>query len=232
VDWYLETLKVLGVPVHWNFEWMPRRENVAGEVEALWKLNGTPTIALMPGARWENKRWPVQHFRELVKQLRERNERLRFAILGSKADAPLADAIVSAAPESSMDLTGRTSLPQMIEVIRKCSAVVTNDTGPMHVAAALGKPVVGIFGPTNPRRTGPYRQIDRALQRQDLPCIPCMKPYCTYSEPLACLRGISAQEVANEVLVRLERPSPTRCGSDPGESSRAGPETGAPLHHQ
>lgn len=203
VDWYLEVLRVLRVPVHTNFDWMPKRERVASEVESLWRLNGSPTVALLPGARWENKRWPVQHFQKLVVDLRARDESLRFVILGGPSDVSLAGQITSAAPEACIDLTGRTSLPQMVEVIRKCSVVVTNDTGPMHVAAALQKPVVGIFGPTNPARTGSYGQIDRALQRRDLPCVPCMKDTCSYREPLACVRGISAAQVADEVFARL-----------------------------
>jgi len=204
VDWYLEVLKVLGVPVHRDFEWLPRRERVAREVEALWQLNGAPTVALLPGARWENKRWPTQHFRELVGELRARHGGLRFTVLGGKTDSALAQAISSAAPETCLDLTGRTSLPQMIEVLRKCSVVVTGDTGPMHVAAALRKPVVGIFGPTNPARTGPYGQIEHTLQQAELLCVPCMKSFCTYREPIACLRGISPIRVADEVLTRLK----------------------------
>jgi lipopolysaccharide heptosyltransferase I len=204
VDWYLEVLKALDVPVHFNFEWLPKRATVAREVEALWPMNGAPMIALLPGARWENKRWPAQHFHELVGELSMRHHELHFTILGSKTDSPLAHAISSAAPEACLDLTGRTSLPQMIEVIRKCAAVITNDTGPMHIAAALGKPVVGIFGPTNPLRTGPYGQVEHALQRKDLPCVPCLKPFCAYHEPLACLRGILPAQVAREVLNRLE----------------------------
>lgn len=203
VDWYLGVLKVLGVPVHWNFEWLPRREGLAREVEALWPMNGTPNVALLPGARWANKRWPAEHFCELIVRLRARHRDLRFTILGGKADAALAQTIVAAAPEACLDLTGRTSLPQTIEVLRHCNIVVTNDTGPMHVAAALRKPVVGIFGPTNPERTGPYGQIQHSLQRHDLPCVPCMKPTCAYREPMACLRGISPGCVADRVLTRL-----------------------------
>jgi len=205
VDWYLEVLRVLRVPVHTNFDWMPKRERVAGEVESLWRLNDGPTVALLPGARWENKRWPVQHFQELVANLRARDEALRFVILGGQADADLAGQITAVAPEACLDLTGRTSLPQMVEVIRRCGVVVTNDTGPMHVAAALRKPVVGIFGPTNPARTGPYGQISHALQRRDLPCVPCMKDSCAYREPLACVRGISAAQVADEIRKRLSK---------------------------
>ncbi len=203
VDWYLAILKALGVPVHFNFEWMPKRAEIARDVEALWSFHGRPAIALLPGARWENKRWPARHFQELVAQLRARHPELCFAILGGKSDSSLAEIISSAAPEAIMDLTGRTSLSQMVEVLRQCRVVVTNDTGPMHVAAALRKPVVGIFGPTNPARTGPYGQIDRALQRRELPCVPCLKASCSYREPLACLTGISAQQVADEVSARL-----------------------------
>ena len=64
----------------------------------------------------------------------------------------------------------------MVEWIRRSELIVTNDTGPMHVAAALGKPVVAMFGPTNPKRTGAYGQIEQAL-RIDLPCSPCMKEF-------------------------------------------------------
>ena len=203
VDWYLGVLRAINVPVHQDFEWLPKREAVAREVEALWPLNGQPTVALLPGARWENKRWPIQHFQRLVAECRARDRNLRFAILGGESDSALAAAIASVAPEVCVDFTGRTSLPQMVEVLRQCRIVVTNDTGPMHVAAALRKPVVGIFGPTNPARTGPYGQLDRTLQRHDLPCVPCMKSYCSYREPLACLRGILPGPVVAEVFARL-----------------------------
>lgn len=205
VEWYLEVLKRLGVPVHFNFEWLPKRESVAHVVSALWPSNGAVTIALLPGARWENKRWPVQYFQQLVMHLHARDNALRFVVLGGDADSALAGAIVAAVPQASVDLTGRTTLPQMVEVLRQCHVVVTNDTGPMHVAAALRKPVVGIFGPTNPLRTGPYGQVERALQRHDLPCVPCMKNFCSYREPLACLRGISPGQVGEEVLARLPK---------------------------
>ena len=203
VDWYLECLRVLRVPVHLNFEWMPKRAHVAAEIESIWSADGKPTVALMPGARWENKRWPAGYFRELVAILRRRDEELRFVILGGRSDGPLASEIALASPEACVDLTGRTSLPQLVEVIRRCQVVVTNDSGPMHVAAALQKPVVGIFGPTSPDRTGPYGQVDRTLQREDLPCVPCMKDICAHSEPLACVRGIAAMAVADSVIARL-----------------------------
>lgn len=203
VDWYLETLRALGVPVRFDFEWMPKREAVARDMAERWDLNSGPIVALLPGARWENKRWPAEHFRELVSRVRARNASLRFFVIGAKDDVPLAAEIVSAAPDHCLDLTTRTSLVETVEVLRASSVVVTNDTGPMHIASALRKPVVALFGPTNPRRTGPYGQLERALQRHDLPCVPCMKSYCTYREPIACLRGLSPERVADQLLSML-----------------------------
>jgi len=68
----------------------------------------------------------------------------------------------------------------------------------------LRKPVIGVFGPTNPARTGPYGQIEGALQRKDLPCVPCMKATCSYHEPMACLRGLSVSRVLRAVTERID----------------------------
>jgi ADP-heptose:LPS heptosyltransferase len=91
----------------------------------------------------------------------------------------------------------------MVEWIRLSDLMVTNDTGPMHVAAALGKPVVALFGPTESRRTGPYMQVDRVLRLPSLPCAPCLKETCAYEKPFECLRGISSSVVHAEVVKRL-----------------------------
>jgi ADP-heptose:LPS heptosyltransferase len=87
----------------------------------------------------------------------------------------------------------------MIEWVRRCSLLVTNDTGPMHVAAAIGRPVVALFGPTEPRRTGPYGQLSAVVRRTDLPCVPCMSDRCHYAVPYDCLRGIGVESVALKV---------------------------------
>lgn len=205
VDWYLEVLRRLDVPVHLNFEWLPRNVKVAAEVEALWPTDGSRWIALQPGARWLNKRWPVESFAEVIQRVRRADPEIRFVIFGTKSETAVGRTLAASDPVGCLDLTGRTTLPQMIEWIRRAELMVTNDTGPMHIAAALGKPVVGLFGPTNPLRTGPYRQLDRVLQRHDLACVPCLKDYCSYRDPLACLRGIMPQQVAVEVLSRTAR---------------------------
>jgi ADP-heptose:LPS heptosyltransferase len=124
-----------------------------------------PAGLLQPGARWNNKRWPVETFCRTRPRTRQKiPPNTRFAILGGKDDRPLGEVIARSAPERCLNLCGATSLPEMVEWIRRCDLMVTNDTGPMHAAAALGKPLVALFGPTEPRRTGPYGQLENALR--------------------------------------------------------------------
>lgn len=195
VDWYLQVLPAMGVPVHREFEWLPERPAAARVVEAKWPRDGARWIGLLPGARWWNKRWPVEHFAALVRELAGSHPDARFAILGGADDRALGHAIAAACPERCVDLTGRTSLPEMIEWLRRCELVITNDTGPMHIAAALGTRVLGLFGPTNPRRTGPYGDGHRHLQ-VSLPCLPCMKDSCANARTMECLRLVTPQTVA------------------------------------
>ena len=145
----------------------------------------------------------MESFAELARRLATEVAELRFAILGGKQDIPLGKTIARAAPDRCLDLTGKTSLLEMVEWIRLSELMVTNDTGPMHVAAALGKPVIALFGPTEPRRTGPYGQVNWALQLNSLPCVPCFKDTCAYQKPFECLRGLSPAVVQVDVLRRL-----------------------------
>lgn len=195
VDWYLQVLRTLDVPVHHNFTWLPPRPAAAEAVQRKWSPGGGRWVMVVPGARWLNKRWPVQHFAELIRRLSQDDPELRFAILGGRSDADLGAALTAGLGQRCLDLTGRTSLSEMIEWIRLSSLVITNDTGPMHIAAALGKPLAPLFGPTDPRRTGPYGQIDRVL-RVDLPCAPCLKPSCQWRPRFECLNALQPETVA------------------------------------
>jgi len=201
VDWYLAVLPPLGVPVHRDFVWLPERPAVAAAVASRWPAQGSRWIVLQPGARWDNKRWPADYFAELARRLAEEAPDTRLAILGSEADAPLGRLIAAVAPDRCLNLCGRTTLPEMIEWVRRSDLLVTNDTGPMHVAAALGKPMVALFGPTEPRRTGPYGHLQDVL-RVELPCSPCLSPHCTFTQPQECLRAISPTAVLAKVRAR------------------------------
>ena len=209
-DWYLAVLPKLGVPVHKNFVWLPNRPEVAAEVKCKWPdafnpqsaIRNPQWIALQPGARWENKRWPVEYFAGLVRQLAKKYPDARFAVLGAAEDQPLGETIARIGAQRCLNLCGRTSLLEMVEWLRRCELLVTNDTGPMHVAAALGKPLVALFGPTEPRRTGPYGHLESVL-RIDLPCSPCLKSHCTWEKPDECLKAISPTMVFERVCRQL-----------------------------
>jgi lipopolysaccharide heptosyltransferase II len=221
VDWYLSVLPKLGVPVHKNFQWLPERPAVAAEVKRKWPVAGvqasacppndtlkrelqqTQLITLQPGARWPDKRWPAEYFAGLVRLLAKNYPAARFAILGDAGDKPLGEIISRVLPERCLNLCGQTSLPEMIEWLRLCDLMVTNDTGPMHVAAALGKPLIALFGPTEPRRTGPYGQLKNVL-RIDLPCSPCFKSRCAWKNPNECLTAISAATVFEFACKKLQ----------------------------
>ena len=202
VEWYLRVLPVLGVPVNAPFQWLPPRPALAASLRHKWPVNGTRWIILQPGARWQTKNWPVESYAELVRMLAPVTPGFRFAILGGNDDRPLGELIAQADPARCLDLTGRLSLPEMVEWVRLSELMVSNDTGPMHVAAALGTPVIALFGPTEPRRTGPYHQLDHVLQL-DLPCVPCLKGHCAYVKPFECLRAISPATVLEAVQSRL-----------------------------
>ena len=209
VDWYLAVLPPLGVPVHKNFIWLPERAQIAGDVNRKWfsenlklKTQNSKLVLLQPGARWKNKRWPAKYFAELVRSLAEKFPDVRYAILGDKGDQPLGEMILQAAPERCVNLCGATSLPEMMEWVRRCDLMVTNDTGPMHVAAALGKPLLALFGPTAPERTGPYGQLENVL-RLDLACSPCLSSRCSIETTDACLRALPPALVFERVLKLL-----------------------------
>ena len=204
VDWYLEVLGPLGIPPSRDFVWLPDRPAVAEAIRGKWPVGEGRWIVLQPGARWVTKRWPVEQFGELVQRVAAARPDLRYVILGGGEDRPLGEQLQRLAGPRCLDLTGQLSLLEMVEWIRVSELMVTNDTGPMHVAAALGKPVVGLFGPTDPRRTGPYGQVERVLQL-DLPCVPCLNGRCLYrnSRHMQCLRRLPAEVVAEAVLRRL-----------------------------
>lgn len=206
VDRYMAVLPLLRVPVDWDFEWLPARPQAARRVRQTWAPESERTrwIVLLPGGRWDNKRWPLRYFVELAKRLGGIPES-KLVVLGSKAERPLGEAIAAAAPARCLNLAGATSLDEMIEWIRLSRLTITNDTGPMHVAAALRRPVIALFGPTSPWNTGPYRQLENVIQDANLPCVPCLKSKCAYREPLACLHAIKPDLVFEKARQELAR---------------------------
>jgi lipopolysaccharide heptosyltransferase II len=210
-DYYQSVLKALNVPMAQDFEWLPLRPRIQEAILSAYPTGNRRLVALVPGARRENKRWPIQYFIDLVGKLLVDCDDLQFVVLGGAADRELGDRLYQAAPERCWNLAGKTTLAEMVEWIRLSQLVVTNDSGPMHVAAALARPVVAMFGPTEPRRTGPYGQLEHVLQAT-LPCVPCMSHHCHHQPRLECLRLITPAMVRDAARHHL-RATPNRTGS-------------------
>ncbi len=191
VDWNLAVLREIGLRTEGSYEWLPERPWIAERLFDLGYHNKYRWVALCPGARWESKRWPIESFEKLIKNFDSPD--VRFVIIGGKSDQAIGRRLVNLG--RVLDLTGRTSLPETIEWMRVCSKVVTNDTGPMHIAAALGVRVVALFGPTDPRRTGPYNAPSAVLQNDQLDCIPCLNKDCDYLRERECMRLITPKMV-------------------------------------
>jgi lipopolysaccharide heptosyltransferase I len=144
-----------------------------------------PYAVLLPGANWPTKRWPVENYQALVDPIRQRFG-LRCIVAGGRDTIDLAKAIPSA-----LNLAGKTNLPQLVALLERSNLVIANDSGPMHIAAALGKPLVTLFGPTNPIRTGPYNRPESVV-RVDIPCSPCYSRHCSHT---SCLRWLTIEPV-------------------------------------
>ena len=145
-------------------------------LERLGLAAGRPAAALCPGAEYgPAKRWPPRHFAALA----ERLAGLGFAVwlVGSGNDAAAGSEIARLAPGAVRDLCGRTTLAEAIDVLGSARLVVSNDSGLMHVAAALGRPVVALYGSSSPVYTPPLTRDARVL-KLDLPCSPCFKREC------------------------------------------------------
>lgn len=202
VDWYLSVAKALGLETAMEFDWLPVRSKVQAEISRKWPLNGATWIAMCPGARWENKQWPLGYFTDLTRKLLAARPDLQVVVIGGREDERRGKVLHEVSPDRVLDLTGCTSLSEMIEWIRVSALTITNDTGPMHVAAALKKPVVAFFGPTAPERTGPYGQTSQVL-RERMDCVPCLRRRCSFEENMACLHRISSDRAFDQVMKHL-----------------------------
>jgi len=162
-----------------------------------------PLIGLVPGAQYgTSRRWPAERFGELAGKLVR--EGYRVWIFGSAADSEAAQTILSHCTGNVLDLTGRTELEEVVDLISLPQAVVTNDTGLMHVAGAVGTRVVVVYGATTPEHTPSLADESRMIYR-GIECSPCSARICPF-EHNRCLTEIGTDEVF-EALRALARPS-------------------------
>jgi len=163
-------------------------------------LAGRAFVAVSPGARWDTKQWPPEFFGAWAAELAAQDSSRIFVLLGGPAEKTLCEAVIKSAPTLRMvNLCGRTSPGSLVEVIRRASLLICNDSGPMHLAAAAETPVAAVFGPTDPELTGPYSEKCRVIQ-PDLNCIKCMEKQCGTE---ACHRAVSPRRAADAAMELL-----------------------------
>ncbi|MBI3620916.1 MAG: lipopolysaccharide heptosyltransferase II [Nitrospirae bacterium] len=214
-DYYLALLAGLGVAGSRSWQ---RLESTAeernGAAERLagagWSPGDSPLIALCPGAGYGSaKRWPLERYGELTRRL-SREYGATTVILGGPAERAMGEALAAQGGRRVIDLTGRTSLREALAVLSCAAVVVSNDSGLLHVAAAAGRPVVGLFGPTNPDRTGPTGADASSVTivRRPVNCSPCELRECPIDH--RCMVWLEPDEVCAAVHRHLTASSPVR----------------------
>ncbi|HEV8628917.1 MAG TPA: glycosyltransferase family 9 protein [Thermoanaerobaculia bacterium] len=154
-------------------------------------------VLLQPGAGWGNKRYPVAWWGEVARALALTGARVR--VLAGPAEEELAGEVAAAAGEGTARAVAPLGLPALAAWMRGCCLLVGGDTGPLHLAHALGVPVLALHGPTDPARHGPYGAPERALFK----LLPCSFCYRRFDETKACLLELAPQQVVSRALSLL-----------------------------
>jgi heptosyltransferase-2 len=161
---------------------------------------GKPLIGMNPGATYGlAKCWYPDRFGELAKRLSEKWQ-ARVVLFGKEEERDIVREVLYRLGARGFDLTGKTGLLQLAALLERCTLLVTNDTGTMHVGTAVGTPVVALFGSTPPLVTGPWGQ-GHAIVRKDVPCSPCWKRVCPTDH--RCMDLITVDEVEEVVSKKL-----------------------------
>jgi heptosyltransferase I len=176
------------------------------EVRALLNATGHqdgPLVAVCPGARWETKIYPPAHFAEVLDELARRRDVRQPVLTGSPDMADLCAEIFSGCKVAKpINLCGKTSLRQLAALLDVADLLLTCDSGPMHMAAAQGTPVTALLGPTDPRRTGPYGQLENVVSGS-CELLPCLKRTCP-GLGQKCLRELKPGVVAERAMALLD----------------------------
>ena len=161
---------------------------------------GTSWAAMNVSARWPTKRWPAASFAEVADRLRQEGYGA-VVMIGGPDERAEVTAVSGMMKTSAIDLAGATTVGLLPALLSKASLLITNDSGPMHIAAAVGTPVVALFGPTSAVRTGPYG-VGHDVLTGNVPCSPCFSRTCHNALPLECLNRVSPQQVLASVRAK------------------------------
>lgn len=202
VDRYLDFLQYLGADSKEPEFLIPIGQGNMDRVEELLQRNDIDKngrfVAVSPVALWDTKLWADEKFAGLCDRIAE-DLKVRIIFTGTERDK--LEHIQSRMRATSVNLGGQTTLRDLAYLYQRCALLITTDSGPMHLAAAMGTPVIALFGPTDPARTGPYGKGHVVIQRK-LSCSPCFLKKC---ESMECMSGITIDEVFHAVREKLSR---------------------------
>jgi len=173
-------------------------------------LSNTLLVGINPGSVYGSaKRWLSERFAEvgdrLVEQIHEKYPEfssVRCVLIGGKGEEALGMEIANQMHTKPIVLSGQTTIQELMNVLTNCTVLVTNDTGPMHLAQALGVPVVAIFGSTDPESTGPVGE-ESCVIREQVRCSPCLLRSCPIDH--RCMTNISTDQIVRTVMARMDR---------------------------
>ncbi|PKN51209.1 MAG: lipopolysaccharide heptosyltransferase II [Deltaproteobacteria bacterium HGW-Deltaproteobacteria-13] len=191
VDRYLDFPRYLGAKIDNAQFVLPSHEEAEVKVQNLlrkYNLEDKKFIAINPVALWETKLWNNEKFARLADLI---HDQLQMKVVFTGNEKKSIEDITSFMTTEKINLGGETSLPELACLYKKTQLVISTDSGPMHLAAAVGTPVIALFGPTDPARTGPYGPGHRVIRTQ-LPCSPCFLKKCPTKK---CMEDISAGQV-------------------------------------
>lgn len=204
VETYKMLLEPLGIPLSKSKPRIYLTEKEISDAKTLLKQLGISSehalVGINPGAAYGSaKCWLPDRFRDVTKRLLKL-EHVRIIYFGDQASMPLVKEICQDLPSPVINLAGLTSLRELASLIKLCKVLLTNDSGPMHIAAAVGTPLVALFGSTNETATGPY-QMGTVINKH-VSCSPCYHRECPID--FRCMKKIESDEVYQEIIKSLE----------------------------
>jgi 3-deoxy-D-manno-octulosonic-acid transferase/heptosyltransferase-1 len=191
VDRYLDFPRYLSNEVNQPEFMLPISNGAEAKAQSLldkYKLESNKFIAINPVAYWETKLWSDDKFARLADLIKAK---LNTEVVFTGSEKEHLEKIISQMSSQAINLGGETSLIDLAYIYKKAQLVITTDSGPMHIAAAAGTPVIALFGPTDPARTGPYGE-GHIIIKTDMSCSPCFLKKCPTK---TCMQDISPQQV-------------------------------------
>lgn len=198
IERYLDVARYLGCAIKDIRFPMPDLQKEWQAVQEKTEAVKEPYVVLVPGARWETKKWPIEYFSELAEMILRDGKQVVLA--GGPEDTSLGSQITRLSPGVT-DLTGKTGLRELGALIQHSTAYISGDTGPLFIAAAMKRPLIALYGPTRPDRTGPYGSSEAVIIRAPVSCAGCLKKRCS---KWICMKAITPEMVFDEYKKKVK----------------------------